>query len=340
MKILHQDSKKGVIKIRLQTMDDCWHLYNLIEKGDHVGAVTQRTRQSSSDKIRAAKEEKETVFLTIVVESLEFQKFSDRLRIQGIIQEGPFDHGSYHSFNITVGSDLTITKNWSSHQLLRLKEAVTASRQPRAVLVSLDDDEATIGLLHHYGIEEVATIQSHRHGKMYKSQDTSQDYYEEIVSKLEHLQGEVLIVVGPGFAKDHLVAYGKNNKKDVFSRCLVAPTGQPGMTGIKEALKRGIVEQIIKDSRIALETRLVEELLGGIVTNIATYGIQEIKQAIQQGAVHTLLVTHHRVRKNESLLKMAEERGATVHVISGLHESGEKLDGLGGMGALLRYTIQ
>jgi len=340
MKILHQDSKKGVIKVRLQTMDDCWHLYNILEKGDLAGAVTQRTKQSSTDKIRAAKEEKETVFLTLVVESLEFQKFSDRLRIHGVIHEGPFDHGSHHSFNTTVGSELTITKDWSSYQLMRLKEAVTASRQPRAVIVSLDDDEATIGLFHHYGIEEVATIQSHRHGKLYKSRDTSKDYYAEVASKLEHLQGEVLIVVGPGFAKDHLAAYGKQNKQDVFSRCLVAPTGQPGMAGIKEALNRGIVEQIIKDSRIALETRLVEQLLGGIVTNQATYGIEEVKQAIQQGAVHTLLVTHHLVRKNESLLRMAEDKGAIVHVISGLHEAGEKLDGLGGIGALLRYKFQ
>lgn len=339
MKILHQDSKKGVIKLRLQTMDDCWHLYNILEKGDLAGAVTQRTKQSSSDKIRSAKEEKETVFLTLVVESLEFQKFSDRLRIHGVIQEGPFDHGSHHSFNITIGSELTITKDWSTYHLMRLKEAVTSSRQPRAVIVSLDDDEATIGLLHHYGVEEVATVQSHRHGKLYKCQDTSKDYYTEIAAKLEHLQGEVLIIVGPGFAKDHLVSYGKQNKKDVFSRCLVAPTGHPGMIGIKEALNRGIVEQIIKDSRLAFETRLVEQLLGDIITNQAAYGIQEVKRAIQQGAVHTLLVTHHLVRKHESVLKMAEEKGARVHVISGLHEAGEKLDGLGGIGALLRYRI-
>jgi len=340
MKILYQDSKKGVIKLRLQTMDDCWHLYNILEKGDLTGAVTQRTKQSSSDKIRSAKQDKETVFLTLVVESLDFQKFSDRLRIHGIIQEGPFDHGSHHSFNIAVGSELTITKEWSTYQLMRLKEAVTASRQPRAVIVSLDDDEATIGLLHHYGIEEVATVHSHRHGKLYASQDTSKEYYAEIASKLEYLQGEVLIIVGPGFAKDHLVSYGKQNKKDIFSKCLVAPTGHPGMAGIKEALNRGIVEQIIKDSRLALETRLVEQLLGGIVTNQATYGLQDIKQAIQQGAVHTLLVTHHLVRQHESVLKMAEEKGASVHVISGLHEAGEKLDGLGGIGALLRYKIQ
>ncbi len=339
MKILFQDSKKGVIKLRLQTMDDCWHLYNILEKGDLAGAVTQRTKQSSNDKIRSAKEEKETVFLSLVVESLEFQKFSDRLRIHGVIQEGPFDLGSHHSFNITVGSELTITKDWSTYQLMRLKEAVTASRHPRAVIVSLDDDEATIGLLHHYGIEEVATVQSHRHGKLYMTKDTSKDYYAEITSKLEHLQGEVLIIVGPGFAKDHLVSYGKQNTSEVFSHCLMAPTGQPGMAGIKEALNRGIVEQIIKDSRIALETRLVEQLLGGIATNQATYGLREVKEAIQQGAVHTLLVTHHLVRKNECLLKMAEERGASVHIISGFHEAGEKLDGLGGIGALLRYRI-
>jgi protein pelota len=339
MKILHQDTKKGLIKIRLQTMDDCWHLYNILDKGDLVGALTQRTKKIPTDKIRSIKEEKETVYLTLIVESLEFQKFSDRLRIHGVIHEGPFDHGSFHSFNITVGSTLTIIKKWSSYHLTRLKEAVHAARQPRAVMVALDDDEASIARLHHYGIEEVATIHSHRQGKLYLAKDTSNNYYGDIISKLEHLKGEVLIVVGPGFAKDHLVTYGKNHKKELFSHCLVAPTGHPGMTGIKEALNRGIVEQIIKNSRIALESRLVEQLLEGIMTNQATYGLEDVQQATTQGAVSTLLVTHHHVREHESLLKNAEDKGATIHIISGLHEAGEKLEGLGGLGALLRYKV-
>jgi protein pelota len=38
-------------------------------------------------------------------------------------------------------------------------------------------------------------------------------------------------------------------------------------------------------------------------------------------------------------MKTAEQTKAEIYIISSEHEGGKKLDGLGGMGAILRYKL-
>ena len=78
MKVVEKDLKKGIIKLLVQGKEDCWHIYNIIEKGDYLSAFTYRSKKVDNDKIRSKKEEKERVYLKIQVEDKEFQKFTDR----------------------------------------------------------------------------------------------------------------------------------------------------------------------------------------------------------------------------------------------------------------------
>jgi protein pelota len=50
MRVLHQDRKTGEIKVQIDSLDDLWHLYNLIDKGDLVRAVTFRRDEVKADK--------------------------------------------------------------------------------------------------------------------------------------------------------------------------------------------------------------------------------------------------------------------------------------------------
>jgi protein pelota len=45
MRLLHQDRRTGEIKFQIDNMDDLWHLYNIIEAGDLVMAVTYRREE-------------------------------------------------------------------------------------------------------------------------------------------------------------------------------------------------------------------------------------------------------------------------------------------------------
>ncbi len=336
MKIIYKNLKEGEIKLLVQNTDDCWHLYNIIEEGDLASAFTYRTKAQSDDKKREGKGEKEGMYLTIRVTEVSFQKFSDRLRIQGVIEEGPQDIGKHHTLNLKTGSEIKIKKEWKPYHLRRLEEAVKAARQPSVVVLSMDDDVATVAVIHQYGVEKVADIFSGRTGKFYESKSNSESYYKEILSKIKEFDLP-LVIVGPGFAKGNFISFAGDKLKNYITE----GTGHAGMTGVKEAINRGIVERISEESTLSRESRLVEKLLEGIAKDGAvTYGKNEVKKAVDMGAAEKIIVLSTMMRDNEEMLEKAEKTGAKVYTISNIHEGGQKLSALGGIAAFLRYKIE
>ncbi len=64
-----------------------------------------------------------------------------------------------------------------------------------------------------------------------------------------------------------------------------------GMSGFQEVLRRGAVDRIMQESRIARESALMEDLIREISMNgKAAYGLADVKNALNFGAVETLLV--------------------------------------------------
>ena len=91
-----------------------------------------------------------------------------------------------------------------------------------------------------------------------------------------------------------------------------------------------------------METEVVEQFLVEISRNgLFSYGIDELKNALDAGAVLNLLVTNEFIRTPTCavLLNKAKSTGSKVTVISTAHEAGKKLAGFGGAGAILRYKI-
>ena len=42
MKLIHSDFKKGIVKLKVENLDDLWHLMQIIEKGDIAKGTTTR----------------------------------------------------------------------------------------------------------------------------------------------------------------------------------------------------------------------------------------------------------------------------------------------------------
>ena len=74
---------------------------------------------------------------------------------------------------------------------------------------------------------------------------------------------------------------------------------------------------------------------------LAAYGEAEVRQALEAGAVEELLIldTIARGGRADDLFDLARRANSTTRVISSGHDGGRKLDGLGGVAALLRYPI-
>jgi protein pelota len=344
MRVLHQDRKTGEVKVQVDSLDDLWHLFNIINVGDMVFAVTYRREEGKADKIRSERGEKRRMRLGLRVEKVEFHEFEDRLRILGLIEEGPQDLGSHHTFNMQEGEVISIIKErWTDAQLKRVKRAVEDARRPKIVFVSLEYDEAVIAVLRQFGIQDVAHIFAPSSGKMYDSKGEG-DYYDEIVGKVVQISGEgvPIIILGPGFAKETLIARGKERSPEVFGRARVFHTGQAGMAGINELMKKGIGGDILEDSRVAMEVQLVEQVLSEISKDgLVAYGTKEVEKAVKMGAVDTLLILDILVRHRDldKLMRSVEASGGRVVVVSEHHDAGRELDSIGGYAALLRFMV-
>jgi protein pelota len=348
MKVIFKDLKHGRIKLIAENLDDIWHLYNIIDVGDLVHAVSFRTVENGkNDKIRSKKTEKKRMKLTIRVSEIKFHDFSDRLRIHGKIEEGPQDLGSYHTFNVISNNmdPITIIKeNWEDHHLDRINEAVKLRNQSLLTLVSLDEDNATIAILRQSGVQNVAEIDSKRSGKMYETAYNQNQYFSEILSVIENnIQNtSILIFIGPGFSKENLVKYMKEKHSEIMNKIIVHNTSSAGINGIQEAIKTGVIKQITIENRVDLETNLIKKLFEEIRKNgLATYGIDEVKKAVSNGAVERVLIIDKIIRTEvgEQILKMAKENRSEFTIINTINEAGKELEGIGGIGALLRYKI-
>ncbi len=346
MQILHKNHKLGMVKLYVDNDDDLWHLSNIIRPGDHVKGLTHRREECAQDTIRSHKAEKKTMTLTIKCEKIEFVEFSNRLRVLGVITEGPQDHGCHHTLNIESGSRITIFKDqWKKHDLDTINMAVANAKKPTVVFLAIEDDNAVIALLRQYGLEVVSDIHGSISGKLYKQKNRGKkDFFAEITERICQILNEntPLVIIGPGFTKDEFYRQASYLHPDLFKSTYLKATGQAGVAGINEALKLGIKSLYTNEARVLKETQLMDDLLTGIATEgNVTYGEKYITRGLELSAVDKLLLTDRIVREGngETLIELARETGANVAIVSTAHEAGKRLEALGGTAAFLRFKI-
>ncbi len=353
MKIIHKDIKKGILKLRIQNLADLWYLSHIIDAGDLVSSRTQRKIKSEREGDRNIKTFTKIVFLKIRAEKMEFHKYSDKLRVSGKIVEGPEDvaRGSYHTLTLEPTVVITIEKErWLKFQLDRLSEA--AKQKAASILICLMDRERAIfAHLKTYGFDVLSEIKGNVQKKDSPEKVKSGSFYQEIISKLKDYDSRhdysKIIVASPAFWKEYFTRQLENDelgKKIITSTC-----SSVDVDGINEVLRRPEIISALKEDLVVKEINLVEELLTSIRKNsLAAYGLAETANAVDMGAVRTLLVTDSLVHKSreegtygriDSMLKKVESMKGDIAIISAEHDGGKKLDGLGGIGALLRYKI-
>jgi protein pelota len=340
MQILSYHPERGTISLKVESLEDLWHLDHILEEGDLLKARTYRRTDQPSDMLRPQRAEKKPVTLTIRIEKIEFHPHSNWLRATGLI-EGGEDSGSYHTINLEEGTKCTIIKQWRPYHLDRLKEAVQQSKAPRILLVVMDDEEADFGVVRQYGIEEVATLHAGIPGKREPSQRKTAKarYFREVSAKISEYDLPT-IVAGPGFIKEEFKKFLTDTGGKQVGTESVSTTGK---TGLYEVVKRGLVEKVYQDSKTARDIQLVEELFGKIITDNAVYGMEDVRKAIEYSACEALLVVDtllRNTREAEYLLEKTRQRGGEAHIISSQHEGGEKLLHLGGIAAFLRFKIE
>lgn len=348
MRILKLDRKNRLIKVVPEVLDDQWHIERTIEKGDIVSGSTDRKVKREEFQ----KAERVKLFLKLETISTEFHRFSGKLRVLGKILEGKPEEfveiGSHHSLDLELGEQVEIQKKeWKEYQIKRLEKARDSTNKGKILLCVLDDEIASFALLKEFEIEEKGNIFSHRPGKMFaQEKGTENKYYSEIVEKVQEIQPDKIVFAGPGFTKESLKKYLEEKPLEKKVKVFFDSTNSVGITGIHELIKKDILEKIVEEMQLIKETKIVESLLQelGKETGKAVIGLEKVEEAAKMGSIQTIIVNEeclleHKEKVSE-ILKKTEELGGEIHLVVSEHEASKKLKAMGGIAALLRYSVK
>ncbi len=346
MKQLGFNQRQGEAKLKVENADDLWYLNSIIDPGDTVKGKTLRKLKPTEE----AKAERKLVFMSILVEKLDFA--ANELRVSGRVLEGPDDvpHGSYHTFSIEPGIAITLIKpRWLAYQLDYLKES-TSVKPPKIIVCVFDREEALFAKLTRDGYELLSTLK----GKVAKKavdEKIKDTFYENIVKQLEEYDLrftlDKIILASPAFWKEDLYKVLKN--QELKKKIIQATCSGVDEPAIGEVLKRKETQKALQAERVSNELAKVEELFVAIAKKgPVAYGMKETSRAAEAGAIQELLVTDKLIQQSraenkfaelDSIMRSVDKSKGKVWIVSTEHEGGRKLQGLGGIGALLRYAL-
>jgi protein pelota len=351
MKIITKNYKKNFVKAKIENLDDLWYLTYIIEKGDLLRAKTLRKIKLGKEDERNKNIVKRPAHITINVEKLEFSKYSNVLRVNGVITQAPEDIpiGSHHTINLEEDTEFKLEKqSFLKYQIEKLEESQQEIKN-KILIVVHDREEAYFALLKKYGFEILTNIK----GTVQKKTDVkteSGDFFKllkaTIIEYDKRHNFSNIVIASPGFWREYIqkIITDDLKKKVVYATCSAV-----GVNGINEVMKRDEVKAVLQKEKFASEIKKVELLLEEISKKgKAEYGLDQIKKVVEAGAVSELLLTDdfiHEKRQNdafeevEKIMRTVDSQGGKIHIISSEHEGGNQLDGLGGIGALLRYQM-
>ncbi|KAG2487184.1 hypothetical protein HYH03_014162 [Edaphochlamys debaryana] len=369
MKLLAEGFAKGAegfVKLLPEDPEDMWHVYNLAREGDHVTATT--FRKVLLDKGTGAESERLKLKLTLQVEGIEFDAEGGVIRIKGrnLTESEHVKLGAYHSLELELGRAFSLWKAaWDALDIERVRQAtdVSLSADLAAVLI-------TEGLAHVCLVGGATTlIRARIEANLPRKRGAAALGYDKAWSKfMEHVFNAVqrhvdfgvvkcLVIAGPGFAKDQFKEYleAEAVRREVRplienkDKVLLAPASTAYKHSLKEVLSCPGIASRIKDTKAAREVVALQEFYDLLATDSsrAFYGPGHVFAAAEMGAIQVLLISDSLFRVNNvakrkkyaELVEGVREAGGEALVFSAMHVSGEQLNQLSGIAAVLRFPL-
>ena len=342
------DSEKIVIVP--ESLDDLWHLQFILEPGDTVIGETTRRVRRKEEISRETSGQREYMRVVIEIETLEFHKFSNRLRVSGMLTECPYEEqiGTHHTLNVEIFDTISIQKKWKSDQIQRIEEAVAARDSPDILVATIEEGAAFVQTINQYGISDRANL-SGSTGKGEGSERT--DIFEELLAVLTRIEVDVMVLAGPGFTKENALEYIKSRDGELARKIILTETSSVGERGVQEVLSGGTAKDIIVKTRIGKETQIVEEIKKRIkISGLVAYGPEEVRIASEYGAIENLVIVDGELQEEregrnlwkvdvDEIIEMVGEKGGEITIVSKEYGPGGELKGLGGIAALLRFRV-
>lgn len=176
----------------------------------------------------------------------------------------------------------------------------------------------------------------------------------------KEIKTKPLLLASPGFTATGFHKYldeqSKSNPalRGLRNASIVAQSSSGHMHSLGEVLQSPTVQARLSDTRYARETRLMDDVYTHLrqETNKATYGHREVERAVEEGAVGPgggILIISNQLFRSDDIRerkrwvalvdRVTEVEGGEVRILSSDHESGKRLDALGGVAALCTFPL-
>ncbi|XP_056645017.1 protein pelota [Diorhabda carinulata] len=370
MKLISQDLDKngeGTVVLIPEESEDMWHAYNLIAEGDSVRSTTIRkvqtessTGSSSSNRVRTT--------LTISVENIDFDTQACMLRLKGRnIEENQYvKMGAYHTLDLELNRKFSLKKHeWDSVSLERIDMACDPTKSADVAAVIMQEGLAHICLITSSMTLVRAKIDVNiprkRKGFVQQHEKGLAKFYDNVMQAiLRHVNFDVVkcvLIASPGFVKDQFYEYMfqtavKTDNKvllDNKPKFMLVHSSSGFKHSLQEVLQDPSVVNKISDTKAAGEVKILENFYTMLQCepSKAFYGKKHVEAANAEQAVEILLISDNLFRCQDvklrkeyvDLVDSVRDSGGEVRIFSSLHISGEQLEQLTGIAAILRFPM-
>jgi len=372
MKLVRKNLEKdqgGVLALIPEEEEDMWHVYNLISIGDSVRASTIRAVTSESA-TGTTKKEKVRTMLTLTIEDIDYDTEACKLSLKGRnIEENPHvKMGAYHRLDLEMNRKFELTKPlWDTVSLERVDVATDVTRKADLAAVVMQEGLANVCLvtasmtLVRKKIE-VNIPRKHKSGVSQHDKALNKFFDEIIRNILKHVKFDVVkcvLLASPGFVKDLFFTYmineaNKGGEAKVLlehrAKFVLVHSSSGFKHSLKEVLQDPGLQSRLTDTKATEEVKALETFYRTLSNDPlrACYGEKHVDLASAAQAIETLLISDNLFRcrdvaQRKKFVKLVDdvrEFGGDVKIFSSMHVSGEQLDQLTGVCAILRFPMQ
>lgn len=374
MRLLKQNIERdgsGTVTLLPEEPEDMWHAYNLIAPNDllYASAIRRVVKESATG---STSSQRVRTVLLIRVTGIEFDAQAGQLHVSGRVSG---DHqfvknGAFHTLDLELQRQFTLEKSdgWDSVALDVVREAVKQDKEGTVPAVVMQEGLANICLItEHQTIlkQRVETGVPKKRAGRSGDHDKGMDRFfqvtlETLLRHVDITQPRPLLLASPGFTAAGFQKYiideaTRTGNKAVLSNksnFVVVHSSSGHLHSLNEVLKSQAVLSKLKDTKYAKETSYMDDFMTLLRKDDgkAWYGPTEVEKAVEKGAVGpsgVLLINNSLFRSQEigtrkrwvSLVDKVREGGGEARILSSDHESGKRLEGLGGIAAILTFPL-
>ncbi|KAN0126944.1 pelota [Russula decolorans] len=276
--------------------------------------------------------------------------------------------GAFHTLDIEANRDVRIEKpEWDSISLERIEEASQPGRGAEVGAVVCGEGTAAFCLLSQHMtvvLQRIDVPVPRKRAGSATAHDKGLARFHDMLyqSFLRHIPYanptlRAIVIASPGWVRDAVFDYIMTQATQAGNKALLGArqkflrvhVNSPHVHSLVEVLKSPEVVSRLKETKFAREGIMLDSFFKMLASDEqrAWYGPDHVALAADRGAVGTLLISDElfragdpKVRKRYvSIVEDVREKRGEVLIFSSMHESGQQLNQITGIAAILTFPL-